>query len=48
MSYGIETHLVDLGDEDPSEMGYERINKKIYDTPTLDLRTLMEYQLFKV
>jgi len=48
MSYGIETHLVDLGDEDPSEMGYERINKKIYDTPALDLRKLMEYQLFKV
>lgn len=48
MSYGIETHLVDLGEEDPSEMGYERINKKIYDTPALDLRKLMEYQLFKV
>ena len=48
MSYGIETHLVDLGDEDPSEMGYDRINKKIYDTPPLDLRKLMEYQLFKV
>ena len=48
MSYGIETHLVDLGDEDPSEMGYERINKKIYDTPPLDLRKLMEYQLFKI
>lgn len=48
MSYGIETHLVDLGDEDPSEMGYERINKKIYDTPALDLRKLMEYQLFKI
>ena len=46
MSYGIETHLVDLGDEDPSEMGYERINQKIYDTPQLDLKKLMEYQLF--
>ena len=48
MSYGIETHLVDLGEEDPSEMGYERINQKIYDTPPLDLRKLMEYQLFNV
>ena len=27
MSYGIETHLVDLGDEDPSEMGYKNINE---------------------
>ena len=48
MSYGIQTHLVDLGDEDPSEMGYERINQKIYDTPPLDLRKLMEYQLFNM
>jgi len=48
MSYGIQTHLVDLGDDDPSEMGYDKINKKIYDTPPLDLRKLMEYQLFKV
>ena len=48
MSYGIETHLVDLGEEDPSEMGYERINQKIYDTPQLDLKKLMEYQLFNV
>jgi hypothetical protein len=29
-------------------MGYERINQKIYDTPPLDLRKLMEYQLFNV
>ena len=46
MSYGIDTHLVDLGDKDPSEMGYETINQKIYDTQSLDLRKLMEYQLF--
>mgnify|MGYP003120821034 FL=1 len=46
MSYGIDTHLVDLGDEDPSEMGYETINQKIYDTQSLNLRKLMEYQLF--
>jgi len=48
MSYGIQTHLVDLGDDDPSEMGYDKINKKIYDTPPLDLRKLMEYQLFRL
>ena len=48
MSYGIDTHLVDLGDKDPSEMGYETINQKIYDTQSLDLRKLMEYQLFSV
>lgn len=48
MSYGIETHLVDLGEEDPSDMGYDNINELIYNTPALDLRKLMEYQLFRV
>ena len=48
MSYGIDTHLVDLGEKDPSEMGYDDINQKIDDTPPLDLRKLMEYQLFNV
>ena len=48
MSYGIQTHLVEVGDSDASEMGYEKINKKIYDTPPLDLRKLMEYRLFSV
>ena len=48
MSYGIDTHLVDMGEEDASDMGYENINQKIYDTPSLDLRKLMEYQLFNV
>ena len=48
MSYGIQTHLVDLGDEDPSEMGYDKINELIYNTPPLDLRKLVEYELFRV
>ena len=48
MSYGIQTHLVDLGDEDPSDMGYDKINEKIYNTPPMDLRTLVEYELFRV
>jgi len=48
MSYGIQTHLVDLGDEDPSDMGYDKVNKLIYNTPPLDLRKLVEYELFRV
>ena len=48
MSYGTQTHLVEVGESDASEMGYEQINKKIYDTPPLDLRKLMEYRLFSV
>jgi len=48
MSYGIQTHLVDLGEEDPSEMGYDAVNKLIYNTPPLDLKKLVEYELFRV
>jgi DNA primase len=48
MSYGIQTHLVALDNRDASELGYEQINKKIYDTSPLDLKKLMEYQLFSV
>ena len=48
MSYGIETHLVDLGDEDPSEMGYKNINELIYNSQPMDLRKLVEYELYRV
>ena len=48
MSYGIETHLVDLGDQDPSDMGYDDVNKLIYNTPPMDLRKLVEYELYRV
>ena len=48
MSYGIETHLVDLGDQDPSDMGYENVNELIYNTPPMDLRKLVEYELYRV
>jgi DNA primase len=45
VSYGIETHLVELKDKDPSEMGYENINKLIYNTPSLTLRRLVELKM---
>lgn len=48
MSYGIETHLVEMGEDDASEMGYENINKKIYNTPALNLRKLVEMELFSL
>jgi DNA primase len=48
MNYGIETYLVDLGEDDPNEMGYEKINKEIYNTTLMNLQKLMEYKLFRV
>jgi DNA primase len=48
MNYGIETYLVDLGEDDPNEMGYEKINKEIYNTTPMNLQKLMEYKLFRV
>ena len=48
MNYGIETYLVDLGEDDPNEMGYEKINKEIYNTTPINLQKLMEYKLFRV
>jgi DNA primase len=45
VSYGIETYLVELKDKDPSEMGYENINKLIYNTPPLTLRRLVELKM---
>ena len=45
VSYGIQTHLVELKDKDPSEMGYDEINKLIYNTPPLTLRRLVELKM---
>jgi hypothetical protein len=39
---------VDLGEDDPNEMGYEKINKEIYNTTPMNLQKLMEYKLFRV
>jgi len=45
MNEGIEVCVVELGDSDPSEMGFDEINKKIKNTKPLTLRKLMEYKL---
>ena len=46
MGFGIQSHLVDLDKEDASELGYDKINTKIYNTPPLDLLKLVEHKLF--
>lgn len=48
MNGGITVYVVELGDSDPSEMGFDEINKKIKNTEALTLRKLMEYKLIGV
>lgn len=48
MNYGITTHLVRLDKGDASEMGYDIINTIIYDTPSLNFLSLVEYKMFGV
>ena len=48
MNEGIEVYVVELNDSDPSEMGFDEINKKIKNTEPLTLRRLMEYKLVGV
>jgi len=47
MGWGIKVHLVQLGSEDASELGYDKINTKIYNTPELNLLSLVEYKMFR-
>ena len=48
MNNGIDVYIVELNDSDPSELGFEKIYKKIEDTELLSLRKLMEYKLLGV
>ena len=47
MGWGIKVHLVQLDSEDASELGYDKINTKIYNTPELNLLSLVEYKMFR-
>jgi DNA primase len=48
MNEGIRVYLVELGDLDPSELGFDEINKKIKNTEPLTLLKLMQYKLIGV
>lgn len=48
MNEGVEVYVVELNNSDPSEMGFDEINKKIKNTQPLTLRGLMEYKLLGV
>ena len=48
MNNGVNVHIVELKDSDPSDMGFNNINEKIKNTKLLSLRKLMEYKLLGV
>jgi len=45
MNEGINVYLVEMGESDPSELGFDVVNEKIKNTNPLTLRKLMEYKL---
>ena len=45
MNEGINVYLVEMGESDPSELGFDVVNEKIKNTKPLTLRKLMEYKL---
>ena len=48
MNNSIDVHIVEMGDSDPSELGFEKIYNEIGNTELLSLRKLMEYKLLGV
>jgi len=48
MNYGIEVHLIELNESDPSEMGFNKFYKLMRNTKILTLKRLMEYKLLGV
>ena len=42
---GIDVHLIDLPDKDPSELGKERVNELIVNSKKLTFSKIMEYKL---
>ena len=45
MKHGIEVYLVELPGKDPSELGYDKVNALILETPPLTFRRIIEYKL---
>ena len=48
MNNGVNVHIVELNESDPSDMGFNKINNKIKNTELLSLKKLMEYKLLGV
>lgn len=46
LNAGLNVYFVELGIKDPSELGFDKITKRIIDTKPLTLRKLVEYKLF--
>ena len=45
LNQGLNVYFVEVGDQDPSDMGFHRMAKQIADTNPMTLRKLVEYKL---
>jgi hypothetical protein len=45
MNNGIQVHFVDLNDKDPADIGFEKMNELIKNTPPLTFEKFIEYKL---
>ena len=48
MNNGVDVHMVEMKNSDPSELGFDKIYDKIKNTELLSLRKLMEYKLLGI
>ena len=48
MNNGVDVHLIELGESDPSEMGYNNFYELMSKTQKLTFRKLMEYKLMDI
>jgi len=48
MNNGIDVYLIELGESDPSEMGFDNFYELMSKTQKLTFRKLMEYKLMNV
>ena len=45
MGYGIDVHLIDLPDKDPSELGKECVKELLDNSKKLTFSKIMEYKI---
>ena len=45
MSEGLNVYFVELKDDDPNELGYEKITKKLEDTYKFSFERMMELKI---
>jgi len=45
MSEGLNVYFIELNEQDPNEIGFKNISKKISDTPSFSFERMMELRM---